>query len=170
MSPEMSAPFGGSGRNGIIIDGHDHEGCDVYHHVSSTGSDEPRKWNVSRWQDSETLFKAPIPGIREVTVRSMMGDFGGNAGLLSAWFDYGAGEWRFAYSTCSVGAQQIWWAVHVMLLLTICLGIWVASIAVLDQSFTWNGAGDEMKRNERQRNKDPTGSKIVAPRSKKTQT
>ena len=52
-----------------------------------------------------------------------MGDFGGNAGLLSAWFDEQIGEWRFEYDTCSVGTQHIWWAVHVLDIVTLVFSL-----------------------------------------------
>jgi hypothetical protein len=58
-------------------------------------------------------------GIREVTLRSMMGDFGGNAGLLSAWFNFDEGEWKYEIQMCRAGVQHVWWAVHVVDLATI---------------------------------------------------
>ncbi|MCJ1353671.1 MAG: hypothetical protein MMC33_003658 [Icmadophila ericetorum] len=122
MSGNPDADGQGFGRNGIILNGHDHEGCDVYHHLPPAEEWHTRRWNAIKWQDAAELVNQPIPGIREITVRSMMGDFGGNAGLLSAWFDDGVGEWRFEYSTCAVGVQHIWWAIHIMLL--VMLGLW----------------------------------------------
>jgi hypothetical protein len=47
----------------------------------------------------------------------MMGDFSGYAGFLSAWFDYDKGEkgeWVVEFSTCGVGVQHWWWAVHII--------------------------------------------------------
>lgn len=129
MSGNVDGPGGGMGRKGIILTGHDHEGCDVYHYLPFGEDGSDRHWNATRWENARNLLDQPIPGIREITVRSMMGDFGGNAGLLSAWFDSDAGEWRFAYSTCSIGVQHIWWAVHVLVLVTsglcgfVCLNI-----------------------------------------------
>ena len=131
MSADPRAPGKGLGRNGIILTGHDHEGCDVYHHLlpaSSSEDPEARRWHAMRWKDAAEVRKQPdVPGLREITVRSMMGDFGGNAGLLSAWFDEGVGEWQFEYSTCSIGVQHIWWAIHVLFLVS----VGVASLAVL---------------------------------------
>jgi len=121
MSGNVDGAGGGMGRKGIILTGHDHEGCDVYHHLPFSEDGSDRHWNVTRWESARNLLDQPIPGIREITVRSMMGDFGGNAGLLSAWFDADAGEWQFAYSTCSIGVQHIWWAVHVLVLVTSAL-------------------------------------------------
>ena len=114
MSGNPDAPGQGYGRNGIILTGHDHEGCDVYHHLPNNEDIEARKWKAERWSNSTAKKDTTIPGIREVTVRSMMGDFGGNAGLLSGWFDLEAGIWQFEYSTCALGTQHIWWGVHIL--------------------------------------------------------
>ena len=124
MSGNPSVPARGFGRNGIILNGHDHEGCDVYHHISAVEDDEvPGIWDAHRWAESSQKLNRSIPGIREVTVRSMMGDFGGNTGLLSAWFDDGVHEWRFEYSTCSLGRQHLWWAVHILDLATVVISL-----------------------------------------------
>ena len=119
MSGNRDGPGQGFGRNGIILTGHDHEGCDVYHHLPEHEDPEARKWKAERWHNSTAKEDKTIPGIREVTVRSMMGEFGGNAGLLSAWFDVEAGAWQFEYSTCAVGTQHIWWGVHIMDIITV---------------------------------------------------
>ena len=113
MSSRQDAPARGMGRNGIILTGHDHEGCDVYHYSPPDASEGEKKWKTARWPDAGPFLSQGVPGIREITVRSMMGDYGGNAGLLSAWFDESLGEWRVEYSSCAVGVQHIWWAVHV---------------------------------------------------------
>lgn len=147
----------GMGRNGIILTGHDHVGCDVWHFWDSLpegvseASDVKRQakdskkafWNAARYNSyeadyartahgemiehpQETTDRTAFPGIREITVRSMMGDFGGNAGLLSAWFDDGLQQWRFEYASCSLGVQHIWWAIHVITLIT--CGLTVAAL------------------------------------------
>lgn len=143
MSADPEAPGSGLGRNGIILTGHDHEGCDVYHHLPTTAVDsEDRTWNATPWRSAAALVRdRSIPGIREITVRSMMGDFRGNAGLLSAWFDEGAGEWQFEFGSCKVGVQHFWWAVHVLDLLTVSavvligvVGIW-KRMALRDRIF-----------------------------------
>ncbi|KAL8628988.1 hypothetical protein Q9189_005287 [Teloschistes chrysophthalmus] len=127
MSGNPQAPHEGLGRNGIILTGHDHEGCDVYHHLPYHPDPDSRAWSAERWAISTSRLNKTIPGIREITVRSMMGEFGGNAGLLSAWFDDHSQRWRFEYSTCSLGVQHVWWAIHVFDLVTIGL----ASLAAL---------------------------------------
>lgn len=112
------AVFGGLGRNGVILNGHDHEGCDVYHYFPRNATPlegAETVWKAQKWDTASDLAAdTNTPGLREITVRSMMGSYGGNAGLLSAWFDEVVGEWRFEYDTCAVGVQHIWWAVHVI--------------------------------------------------------
>jgi len=130
MSGNMEAPAQGKGRNGLILTGHDHEGCDVWHYIprNSTihGTSEEKEstttvWEASRWE--ETDMDAAHTGIREVTLRSMMGDFGGNAGLLSAWFDFGEKEWKYDIVMCKLGVQHIWWAIHTLDLVAIALAV-----------------------------------------------
>ena len=57
----------------------------------------------------------------------MMGDFGGNAGLLSLWFDHEAWEWRFEYAECPLGTQHLWWFVHIVDFIVL---LWVVAYAV----------------------------------------
>lgn len=130
MSGNLDAPGKGLGRNGIILTGHDHEGCDVYHHLPGDDIKEARVWKASRWSDKATQINETVPCLREITVRSMMGEFGGNAGLLSGQFDGNTKEWLFDYSTCSVGIQHIWWAVHVLDIVVIGIFLAVAWISV----------------------------------------
>ncbi|KAI4289657.1 MAG: hypothetical protein L6R35_001081 [Caloplaca aegaea] len=119
MSGHPQAPYAGLGRRGIILTGHDHEGCDIYHHLPADHDFASRIWTAVRWSASNEHHNHGIPGIREITVRSMMGAFGGNAGLLSAWFDEDDRQWRFEYSTCSLGVQHVWWAIHALDIVTI---------------------------------------------------
>ena len=113
-------------RNGIILTGHDHEGCDVYQYLSEQTDDTEPQWIAEKWDQSSATRHADVPGIREITVRSMMGDFDGNAGMLSAWFDMDNLKWEFEYKTCVLGQPHFWWAVHVLDIVTIILGIYVA--------------------------------------------
>ena len=121
MSGNPDAPGGGLGRNGIIITGHDHEGCDVYHYLEDSEVPDPRTWKAERFNNSLWRSNRTSPGIREITLQSMMGEFGGNAGLLSAWYDHDLREWRMEYSSCLLGTQHIWWAVHVLDIVTTVL-------------------------------------------------
>ncbi|KAL1837599.1 hypothetical protein VTJ49DRAFT_3617 [Mycothermus thermophilus] len=114
MSGSQAAPGKGRGRRGIILNGHDHEGCDTWHYINQTAASQAEQgsektgpqWQVRRYRQAKSA-KLPrqdgVPGVREVTVRSMMGEYGGNAGLLSLWFDEDAWEWRVEYAACSLG-------------------------------------------------------------------
>ena len=118
MSGDTNAPARGQGRRGLILNGHDHEGCDTWHFINqSITVAEGQAWEVRRWRQASKagiIGQPDLPGIREVTVRSMMGDFGGNAGLLSAWFDEDSWEWKVEYATCPLGRQHLWWIVHIL--------------------------------------------------------
>jgi len=115
----------GSKRAGIVLNGHDHEGCDTWHDYSEA---DQAQWNST----SFPALNATTHGIREVTVRSMMGDYGGNAGLLSAWFDDNHGVWKFEYATCYLGKQHIWWAIHIVDIVVVVLGISSGLLQLLD--------------------------------------
>ena len=130
LSGDENVPGGGYGRKGLILTGHDHTGCDTVHYVERTESKEESsqeeesrgwKWAAKRYEDASNVQETP--SIREVTLRSMMGEFGGNAGLLSAWFDADSGEWDYAMTLCPAGVQHIWWAVHVAILVTAIVGV-----------------------------------------------
>ena len=123
MNGKIDATGQRYGRNGIILTGHDHEGCDVTHTLDGTG-DNSRWIAENRTRYAETRRMEESSRIREITVRSMMGDFGGNAGLLSAWWDFEKRTWRFEYATCNLGKQHFWWAVHVLDVVTVVLLIY----------------------------------------------
>jgi hypothetical protein len=133
MKGDLSVAGQGKGRPGLILNGHDHAGCDTFHFIphnatwnSSAEATEEQKteWIVSRW--TETDLNSAYTGVREVTLRSMMGDFSGNAGLLSAWFDFDAGSWRYDIQMCKLGVQHVWWAVHILDLIALVLMVLVA--------------------------------------------
>ncbi|KAJ5808655.1 hypothetical protein N7474_009924 [Penicillium riverlandense] len=141
MSGDDGAVRGGRGRNGLILTGHDHTGCDVVHYVDRSPKEEDEdeedaseekkdeadaswRWSAQRYSaqsPSSSQISEETPSIREVTLRSMMGEFGGNAGLLSVWFDSSSDvrEWKYAITMCPAGVQHIWWAVHILLLITV---------------------------------------------------
>ena len=140
MKGDLNVPAQGKGRNGLVLTGHDHEGCDTWHYipVNSTwmepmNQDEEMitQWETVRWKDAERA--ASHTGVREVTLRSMMGEFGGNAGLLSAWFDFDAGEWKYEIQTCKIGVQHIWWAVHVVDVVAVVLTLVSMTMAIFEQ-------------------------------------
>lgn len=123
LSSFFGTPVDGK-QAGIILTGHDHEGCDVRHARLEEG------WNATRWEhlpmglEKKKLqeTEAAKGGVREVTVQSMMGGYGGNAGLVSAWWDEKAQSWRFEYSTCALGTQYVWWGVHVVDIICVVAG------------------------------------------------
>ncbi|KAI1619873.1 hypothetical protein EDD37DRAFT_570412 [Exophiala viscosa] len=128
MSGNLDAPAQGKGRQGLILTGHDHEGCDVWHYIPSnstwSGSEEQSEddrdteWDAVWWALEDSARSHT--GVREITLRSMMGDYAGNAGLLSAWFDFEAGQWKYAIQRCSLDVK-VWWAVHVVDLIVLAL-------------------------------------------------
>jgi hypothetical protein len=137
-SGNAEAPGSGRGRRGVMLNGHDHAGCDTYHFINQTDvyppEREPRGWQVRKWEharDARIPGNPDMPGMREITVRSMMGDFGGNAGLLSVWFDEESWEWQFDFATCPLGRQHLWWAVHILNFLVIAFFLAYTAIIVL---------------------------------------
>jgi hypothetical protein len=128
MSGDTMAPGNGRGRAGIVLNGHDHVGCDTWHFVNQTYglNSADRDWQAMRWRQAKrhgVPGKPGLPGVREITVRSMMGDYGGNAGLLSLWFDPETWEWKSEYTTCPLGTQHLWWVVHIVDLITVIVGL-----------------------------------------------
>ncbi|RPB03122.1 hypothetical protein L873DRAFT_1732071 [Choiromyces venosus 120613-1] len=96
-------------QRGMVLTGHDHVGCDVAHYWDH----EWKRSDWESWTERETRRRR-FEAVREVTVRSMMGEFGGNAGLVSAWFDEESDSWKFDYQTCKLGIQHVWWTVHAL--------------------------------------------------------
>ncbi|RVD87119.1 uncharacterized protein DFL_005362 [Arthrobotrys flagrans] len=125
----------GEGKEmGIILTGHDHEGCDTVHWFGKNGGDGKegeKEWKSAKWGERKGKVGKGEKWVREVTVRSMMGEFGGNAGLTSAWFDVETMSWRFEYSSCPVGVQHFWWTVHIVDFITMVLAIVVGIMAAV---------------------------------------
>ncbi|KAJ4983150.1 hypothetical protein SVAN01_11375 [Stagonosporopsis vannaccii] len=185
LNSDVHAEGAGMGRRGLVVNGHDHEGCDVLHWIrqpaaaSHCSADEVEKgdayWPAHTWtqrgnasatahlpadvaaanetdtspleqsgpapqhqeEDGWTAHPFPprpyaispsqhcthiprTPHLREITLRSIMGDYSGYAGFLSAWYDSARGErgeWVIEFSSCGVGVQHWWWAVHIVDLL-----------------------------------------------------
>ncbi|EDN08010.1 conserved hypothetical protein [Histoplasma mississippiense (nom. inval.)] len=163
MSGSPNAPAGGMGRNGLVLTGHDHVGCDVLHFVnrSATPADDPEgamspgwSWDATRYarsRSSPSSLSSPLPAdtpnIREVTLRSMMGAYGGNAGFLSLWFDSDPSvqEWRYEISTCRFGVQHMWWATHIIAIVTAVLFVVSATLGVWGWMFGQVAAGSNAK-------------------------
>ena len=129
MSGNQDAAAARRGRIGLILNGHDHEGCDVWHHASHVQDDENEEgqrartvWHATPWASTTPDRRVNETGLREVTLRSMMGDYGGNAGLLSAWFDFESASWKYDIQMCRLGVQHIWWVIHLLDIVTLSLG------------------------------------------------
>lgn len=205
----------GMGRRGVIVNGHDHAGCDVVHYIRQRGVEDTCQPEAIMEEDAywltrpanETMIATPTeidgsdlnivaandtieqhalhdidaasetptessestetstpetptptwrarrfphrryeitpdnectdinasPHIREITLRSMMGEYSGYAGFLSAWFDEQKGErgeWVFEFSTCGLGVQHWWWGIHIvdLVLVITLLGAVVARV------------------------------------------
>lgn len=96
-------------KPGIILVGHDHEGCEVtYNRDSDTGN-----WVATRSPQPDADYH-----LKEVTVRSMMGEFNGNSGLLTGQFNHMAKQWEWTFTLCPFGIQHGWWIAKVSALLT----------------------------------------------------
>ena len=118
----------------VVLNGHDHEGCDT-HHYTSPSDGEVRHHQAIHHRAFDTLSaEEKLSSFREITVRSMMGSYGGYAGFLSGWFDEVEGKWQFEYETCGFGVQHIWWACNIVLLLEIGLGV-MSGLDVLAQKY-----------------------------------
>lgn len=97
-----------NGKPGIILTGHDHDGCVSYYNY------EEGRWIASTKPGNGRY-------VQEVTVRSMMGEYGGNTGIVTGHFNNGSQSWRFDYSLCPFMVQHIWWASKVLLIVTVLL-------------------------------------------------
>lgn len=171
LSGDENVAGHGWGRNGLILTGHDHTGCDVVHFVNqsavpSESESGPWHWDATRYA-SISASSRHSPSIREVTLRSMMGEYGGNAGLLSVWFDPdpAVNEWRYTITTCAAGVQHIWWAVHGVLLATgLMLTLWMI-LAIMHQGtrlFHLRSRRKPLKPEKRRRSLDGTQIETIS--------
>jgi hypothetical protein len=129
----------------IVLNGHDHEGCDTLHFRRKQGD----PWDARHYNsyDSPELGEDEMATLREITVRSMMGSFYGNTGFLSGWYDYEADEWKFEYASCPLGVQHIWWAIHVFDLIVVGLGIGsIVSVVAEEVRFNENPPEESRKK------------------------
>lgn len=134
MSGHTEVPGAGFGRHGVVLTGHDHEGCNVYHYINQSSPAIEREWQATTWPNAVAngLDDIPgMPGLREITVQSMMGGFAGNAGLMSLWFDEETWDWQFGFTNCGLGTQHIWWLVHILDLITLGVGLVYGAMVML---------------------------------------
>jgi len=143
----------------IILNGHDHEGCESFHFLKIMDDEREETGLTGTWQSENPFFARQylrdndVHGIREITVRSMMGSFNGNTGLLSAWFDEDEKIWKFEYATCPFAVQHVWWGVHIFDFCMVLLGAAVLGFAVLE-------ARSDMLEEERLTRIDPLKKKM----------
>lgn len=128
----------------IVLNGHDHEGCDTYHYTPSQSSQSANDDASSASNERKAIRTPSLPSLssteqatalREITVRSMMGSYGGHAGFLSGWYNAQEGEWQFEYETCGFGVQHIWWVCNVLLLLEVGLGVFCTLDVIVKKAF-----------------------------------
>jgi hypothetical protein len=98
-------------RPGIILTGHDHEGCETYYNKNNTDSN---------WYTSKAV-EEPL-AIKEITVRAMMGEFGGNTGIMTGHFNTIEAQWEFDFKLCPFIIQHVWWVTKVVTILATLLG------------------------------------------------
>lgn len=105
----------------VVLNGHDHEGCDTQHYHNPENIKERK---TIRHNDLPSLTpEEKQSALREITVRSMMGSYGGYAGFLSGWYNEDQSKWEFAYETCGFGVQHIWWVCTIVLCVEIGLAV-----------------------------------------------
>lgn len=107
----LNTVFPEGSKNGIILTGHDHEGCDTWYNLQGDN------WEASKKVDP----KGDRFPIREIVVRSMMGDFDGQTGILTGHFDSQKKTWVFEFTYCSFMVQHWWWATKFLTGVTILL-------------------------------------------------
>jgi hypothetical protein len=122
----------GSRGKAIVLNGHDHEGCDTFHYRKLGDNESPWEGKENEFADAERSDES-LSSVREITVRSMMGEFHGTAGFLSGWYDREGEEWKFEYSSCPLGVQHIWWGVHIFDIVVIGLGLASVVFAVVEE-------------------------------------
>ncbi|GMM31980.1 Ted1 protein [Martiniozyma asiatica (nom. inval.)] len=120
LSPEttqrvLSAVFGKNpNKNGIILTGHDHEGCQTWHH-----------WDE---KNSEWIANNKAGKVREITVRSTMGEYDGTIGIMGGTWQEDQNSWKFEYNECRFAVQHVWWATQII---TIISGLLISLSFVL---------------------------------------
>lgn len=139
----------------VVLNGHDHEGCDTYHYfdaiVPAEDAEHPElagsiERKVIRSKDYDSLSDIEkTTAVRELTVRSMMGSYGGYAGFLSGWYNQAEGKWQFEYDTCGFGVQHIWWVCNIVLLLEIGFGV-MSGLDLLAQKLLGPERQDKIKK------------------------
>lgn len=103
--------------DGFVLSGHDHEGCRVKH-IAPTNPLE--YWTAIKHdgKSSEHKDEAPLKTIEEVTVRSVMGQYSGNSGLLVGRYDAKLSKWVFQYKGVLFIHNTVWWIINILTLIS----------------------------------------------------
>lgn len=115
----LDVVFPNPDKEGIILTGHDHEGCDNYY-TKSEGEWRAISPDEKKMEESKTGGFVTKP-IREVVVRAMMGDFNGNTGIMTGHFNTITKSWEFHFNLCPFVVQHWWWVAKIITGLTIIL-------------------------------------------------
>lgn len=105
----LNIVFPNTDKEGLILTGHDHEGCSSYYNLVDG------EWVASK----EPILDGAAQPIHEVVVRAMMGEYDGQTGLVTGQFDYDRQEWKFDFKYCSFVVQHWWWASRVAALVAL---------------------------------------------------
>lgn len=96
-------------KPGIVLTGHDHEGCETIYNKFKNGT-----WEATR----KPVYEDTLAHIQEVTVRAMMGEFYGNTGLITGHFNKSLKTWEWKFSLCPFAIQHVWWIAKVSALIS----------------------------------------------------
>lgn len=107
----LNMVFPEGSKNGVILTGHDHVGCDSWFNLKDN------KWIASKKIDPD---QERFP-VREIVVRSMMGDYDGQTGILTGHFNRSRSSWDFDFHYCSFVVQHWWWASKVTSIIAVLL-------------------------------------------------
>ncbi|WPK23469.1 hypothetical protein PUMCH_000710 [Australozyma saopauloensis] len=102
--------FPNADKEGLILTGHDHVGCDSWYSFVD-----------NHWVADKKKQPSGRKHIHEVVVRAMMGDFGGQTGLVTGHFDNSSSSWNFSFTYCSFTIQHLWWASKLLLLVALLM-------------------------------------------------
>ncbi|KAG0335756.1 hypothetical protein BG000_007257 [Podila horticola] len=133
----------------FVLNGHDHEGCDILHVATTDSDDNDVSWTAYSTlafpQTSRYIHESIHKTVREITQRSMMAEFGGYSGLFEVRVGKPivAGEGgneglEFSYEPCAFYRDLPVWVVVVTDLIVV--GAWGCVGAVRGLAHVWNVA------------------------------
>lgn len=132
LSPESSkatldALF--SVSDGVVLTGHDHEGCRVLHFppIQAQGFWEAVPFSRAAKREAEAGGRKYV---EEVTVRSVMGQYGGNTGLLLGDVD-AQGRWHFTYKAVPFVHNTVWWVMNIAVAVIV---VWLTACTTLGRT------------------------------------